>query len=48
MMKVDTEKCVGCGLCVKDCFPKDIEMVNDKAKINMELMTKALRSWNLF
>jgi nitroreductase/Pyruvate/2-oxoacid:ferredoxin oxidoreductase delta subunit len=34
MMKVDTEKCIGCGLCVKDCFPKDIEMVDNKAKIN--------------
>jgi nitroreductase/Pyruvate/2-oxoacid:ferredoxin oxidoreductase delta subunit len=34
MMKVDIEKCIGCGLCVKDCFPKDIEMVDNKAKIN--------------
>lgn len=34
MMKVDNEKCIGCGQCVKDCFPKDIEIVNGKAKIN--------------
>lgn len=34
MMKVNSEKCVGCGLCVKDCFPQDIEIVNGKAKIN--------------
>ena len=34
MMKVNSEKCVGCGLCVKDCFPKDIEIVDGKAKIN--------------
>ncbi len=34
MMKVDVEKCIGCGQCVKDCFPKDIEIVDGKAKIN--------------
>ncbi|GCD10075.1 nitroreductase family protein [Clostridium tagluense] len=34
MMKVNVEKCIGCGKCVKDCFPEDIEMVEDKAKIN--------------
>ena len=34
MMIVDEEKCIGCGLCVKDCFPKDIEMIGGKAHIN--------------
>jgi nitroreductase/Pyruvate/2-oxoacid:ferredoxin oxidoreductase delta subunit len=34
MMNVDTNKCIGCGLCVKDCFPNDIEIVDGKAKIN--------------
>lgn len=34
MMNVDTKKCIGCGLCVKDCFPKDIEIVDGKARIN--------------
>lgn len=34
MMKVDIEKCIGCGLCVKDCFPKDIEIIDGKARIN--------------
>lgn len=34
MMKVDTTKCVGCSKCIKDCFPKDIEIVDGKAKIN--------------
>ncbi len=34
MMNVNSEKCVGCGLCVKDCFPSDIEIVEGKAKIN--------------
>lgn len=33
MMIVDNEKCVGCGLCVKDCFVKDIKIVDGKAKI---------------
>lgn len=34
MMSVNAEKCIGCGLCAKDCFPRDIEIVNGKAKIN--------------
>lgn len=34
MMNVNTEKCIGCGECVKDCFVRDIEMVDGKAKIN--------------
>jgi nitroreductase/NAD-dependent dihydropyrimidine dehydrogenase PreA subunit len=33
MMIVDNEKCIGCGLCVKDCFPKDIQIVEGKAEI---------------
>ncbi len=33
-MNVNVEKCVGCGQCAKDCFPRDIEIVNGKAKIN--------------
>ena len=33
MMKVDTEKCIGCGQCVSDCFPKDIEIIDGKAMI---------------
>lgn len=34
MIKIDTEKCIGCGQCVKDCFPMCIEIEKDKAKIN--------------
>ena len=34
MFKVDNEKCIGCGQCVQDCFPRDIEIVEGKAKIN--------------
>lgn len=33
MMIIDNEKCVGCGFCVKDCFPRDIKIVEGKAKI---------------
>ncbi|AAK81291.1 nitroreductase/NAD-dependent dihydropyrimidine dehydrogenase PreA subunit [Clostridium acetobutylicum] len=40
MMTVDIEKCIGCGKCVKDCFPKDIEIVDGKAKINNETCIK--------
>lgn len=31
MMTVDELKCIGCGKCVKDCFPNDIEIVDGKA-----------------
>jgi len=34
MMNVDKDKCIGCGLCVKDCFVRDIELTDGKAKIN--------------
>lgn len=33
-MNVNVEKCIGCGQCAKDCFPRDIEIVDGKAKIN--------------
>lgn len=33
MMNVDTQKCIGCAQCVKECFPGDIKMVDSKAKI---------------
>ncbi|OOM76817.1 nitroreductase family protein [Clostridium sp. BL-8] len=33
MMIVDNEKCVGCGLCVKDCFANDIKIADGKAKV---------------
>lgn len=34
MMLVNKENCIGCGLCVKDCFPKDIEIKEGKAEIH--------------
>ncbi|AQR97488.1 nitroreductase family protein [Clostridium saccharoperbutylacetonicum] len=40
MMNVDAKKCIGCGLCVKDCFPNDIEIVDGKARINNERCIK--------
>lgn len=33
MFKVDVEKCIGCGLCIKDCPVRDIEMVDEKANV---------------
>lgn len=32
MITIDENKCIGCGLCVKDCFTQDIEMAGQKAK----------------
>lgn len=34
MMTVDRNLCIGCGVCVKDCFPGDIVMEDNCAKIN--------------
>jgi len=34
MIEIDMDRCIGCGKCVKDCFPNDIVMVEGKAKIN--------------
>lgn len=33
-LKIDTEKCTGCGLCVKSCGFSALEIENDKAKVN--------------
>lgn len=40
MFKVDKEKCIGCGLCIKDCFVRDIEMIDKKAYIKNETCMK--------
>jgi nitroreductase/NAD-dependent dihydropyrimidine dehydrogenase PreA subunit len=32
MVRIDPEKCTGCALCVKDCFPKNLIMENGKAQ----------------
>lgn len=31
MVKVDKQKCIGCNLCIKDCFVNDIKMIDNKA-----------------
>jgi nitroreductase/NAD-dependent dihydropyrimidine dehydrogenase PreA subunit len=39
-MNVNSEKCIGCGLCVKDCFVRDIEIVEGKANVKNETCMK--------
>jgi len=34
MMNVNTEKCIGCGACLKDCPAQCIELLEGKAKID--------------
>ena len=31
MITINTEKCTGCSLCIKDCFARDISLVDGKA-----------------
>lgn len=38
MIKVNIDKCIGCGKCIKVCFPKNIVLENGKAKIKRECM----------
>ncbi len=40
MMKVNETKCIGCGLCVKDCFPNDIEIIEKRAVIHNQTCIK--------
>ena len=34
MIIINTEKCTGCSLCIKDCFARDILLVDGKATTN--------------
>lgn len=36
IIKIDTEKCNGCGLCAKACHEGAIEMIDGKAKLTRE------------
>ncbi|NTW73054.1 MAG: 4Fe-4S binding protein [Eubacteriaceae bacterium] len=35
MIIIDTKKCIGCGLCVKECTAEDIQMVDGTAQIKI-------------
>lgn len=32
MITIDQDKCIGCGLCARDCLPRAIEIVDGKAR----------------
>ncbi len=36
VIKIDEDKCIGCGLCAKACKQSAIEMVNGKAKVTRD------------
>lgn len=36
MIIINTEKCIGCGKCVKDCFPRNIEIAGSKARLRRD------------
>lgn len=34
MISINTDKCIGCGSCAEDCFPKHIDVIDGKAREN--------------
>ncbi len=36
MVKIDREKCIGCGLCAEDCISRNIEIQENKAVIKKD------------
>lgn len=33
MVVIEKEKCIGCGMCVKDCFPENLFIENQKSQV---------------
>ncbi|MHB8065589.1 MAG: nitroreductase family protein, partial [Ruminiclostridium sp.] len=40
MIYINKEKCIECGLCAKDCFPKNIEIVDNKTVVKNPICMK--------
>ena len=38
MVKIDQERCIGCGLCADDCLALNIELKEEKANIKNECL----------
>ena len=38
MIRVNTETCIGCGMCEKDCLASAIRVEDGKAKVKMKCM----------
>ena len=34
MIIIDTDKCIGCGQCVRDCFPRYLTLADGKAQVS--------------
>ena len=37
MIRVNTETCIGCGMCEKDCLASAIRVEDGKAKVKMNV-----------
>ncbi len=48
IIKIDTEKCNGCGLCAKACHEGAIAMINGKAQLIRRLPAGMPYQCNLF
>ncbi len=42
IIKIDEEKCTGCGLCIPDCPEGAIQIIDDKARLVSDLMCDGL------
>jgi len=41
---INKETCIGCGMCVKDCSRKAIDLVSEKAQVDLELCNECFHS----